>query len=884
MLFQFFFFTFPITNLLFSHQYFCTQEPLAGLFISYQKLLRHTFPNSAPQKSLLHKKSLPRLAATAASAPKSLRYTASFETLATPSKRATQLQAPSPFRTTRTSFLPTPNSSNQLRARENSSLEKLDQVFPAISHNHQNASTSEPIGLECDSMGNPGHDKNDQKQMDSSTLEQDQQQTLDQIHKQANSFKTPDLCSNPVPPTKNDSSDKHVETNGCQIPLNGAGDEYYRTAISDAVARAVSQTKTEAQQEILQLRRQIEESRLLLQNRDTQLNEQMKMFKDLESSMANLQPVSENKQADTKDSTNQALFIEQLEQRHKAEIESILAERDRKIQTMKTQFDEKRNEFRKTIDALQEDLHDSNSVYLREVGILRLKQAEAEKMTERVKELEAMLMDLDVEQTAIQLTKEESKAQLQRLAESENKLLEKDATIKQLRDQLDDFKYEKETCPGSKQDSFADNKYTASEFDLLKKKTQGLERDKERLEKEVETERKKKEQAERELSNTESILEDKIFKESQLNRELSKLRQKTLKLEKELSGKHSKGELNEFIATGVGRGRSSPVPPSFLSRKTSVSGNGLNHSRENSHHKRFSLTGANTDSNPGSVANSPSTPEIDSLLEELPISSPDIGNQLLPLKKSLGNGAVYGLKGAVMGGSEGYIVKTSNNDMKAYVAGTAHDMASNTKGTNMPSTSSLNTESVSALGPPPFGPLPSFNGSRSSSLPNNAASIKTTNSEMGVEYKQNMRKPQDQDKFPTRSVKIRKERLSVLEDNKDEEDFNGLDDYDALLDSSFIGTQLGNSFSTHTETLNNSDKKNNSVSRKKEDGLVCEKDKPSSPEKKKVDEENIPEKESQPTVKKPLDLADGRKKWCGLCERAGHDSLECPFENDDLDF
>lgn len=733
-------------------------------------------------------------------------------------------------------------------------------------------------------MGNPGHDKNDQKQMNSLTLEQDQQQTLDQTHKQENSFKTPDLCNNSISPAKDVPSDKGVETNGFQIPLNPAIDEAHSTAISDAVACAVSQTKTEAQQEILQLQRQIEESTLLLQDRDTQLNEQMKMFQDLESSMANLQSVSEIKQPGTTDSNDHALFIEQLEQQHKVEIESILAERDRKIQTMKTQFDEKRNEFRKTIDALQEDLHDSNSVYLREIEILRLKQAEAEKMTERVKELEAMLIDLDVDQTTSQLAKQESKAQLQRLAESENKLLEKDATIKQLQDQLNDFRYEKEICLGSKQDSFADNKYTASEFDLLKKQIQGLERDKERLEKEVETERKKKEQAERELSNTESILEDKIFKESQLDRELSKLRQKTLKLEKELSGKHSKGELNEFIATGVGRGRSSPVPPSFLSRKTSVSGNGLNHSRENSHHKRFSLTGANTDSNPGSVANSPSTPEIDSLLEELPIRSPDIGNQLLPLKKNLGHGAVYGLKGAIMGGSEGYIVKTSNNEMKVFVAGTAHDMTSNTKGTNMPSTL-LNTESPSALGPPPFGPLPSFNGSRSSSLPNGVASIKTTNSEMGVEYKQNMRKPQDQDRFTNRSVKIRKERLSVLEDNKDEEDFNGLDDYDELLDSSFIGTQLGDSFSARTETVNNSDQQDdNSVSRKKEDNLVCEKDKLSSPKKKGVDKENIPEKESQSTAKKPLDLADGRKKWCGLCERAGHDSLECPFENDDLDF
>ncbi|KAH3672922.1 hypothetical protein WICMUC_003976 [Wickerhamomyces mucosus] len=31
---------------------------------------------------------------------------------------------------------------------------------------------------------------------------------------------------------------------------------------------------------------------------------------------------------------------------------------------------------------------------------------------------------------------------------------------------------------------------------------------------------------------------------------------------------------------------------------------------------------------------------------------------------------------------------------------------------------------------------------------------------------------------------------------------------------------------------------------------------------------------------KTIDPANGRKLWCGLCEREGHDSIDCPFEND----
>ncbi|ANZ74625.1 BA75_00911T0 [Komagataella pastoris] len=33
-------------------------------------------------------------------------------------------------------------------------------------------------------------------------------------------------------------------------------------------------------------------------------------------------------------------------------------------------------------------------------------------------------------------------------------------------------------------------------------------------------------------------------------------------------------------------------------------------------------------------------------------------------------------------------------------------------------------------------------------------------------------------------------------------------------------------------------------------------------------------------VPKKSDPANGREKWCGLCEREGHDSVQCPFEND----
>lgn len=34
------------------------------------------------------------------------------------------------------------------------------------------------------------------------------------------------------------------------------------------------------------------------------------------------------------------------------------------------------------------------------------------------------------------------------------------------------------------------------------------------------------------------------------------------------------------------------------------------------------------------------------------------------------------------------------------------------------------------------------------------------------------------------------------------------------------------------------------------------------------------------TPNAPIDPSSGKEKWCGLCERDGHDSLHCPYEND----
>ncbi|SCU96513.1 LADA_0H01332g1_1 [Lachancea dasiensis] len=58
---------------------------------------------------------------------------------------------------------------------------------------------------------------------------------------------------------------------------------------------------------------------------------------------------------------------------------------------------------------------------------------------------------------------------------------------------------------------------------------------------------------------------------------------------------------------------------------------------------------------------------------------------------------------------------------------------------------------------------------------------------------------------------------------------------------------------------------------------------PTTPALTAASDPNEPESDSLPLyMPKKADRAAGRQKWCALCERDGHNSVDCPFENDQL--
>lgn len=766
----------------------------------------------------------------------------------TPVRRASQLLTPSTLRKRQpvtNSHPPLPHFSLSSPTLSNASLTsnngnqkpqpvhqlKLDQAFPSIhapgAQEHRNGagvsihripSTNSSIDSATSEIINPNFNENGDKRPNNG------------MHYNNN--------ENFSPIRKSYISDPGSETDSTHHQSLYEGVSGSSSAvIANAVAQAVSQVHTEAQREIAELRKQIHESQLLLQDRDSQLKEQNDILKDLESTVVEFQDLSIREAAKqlaqnspNPDGTSGPNYIiEELKRQHQKELQTIIEDKDRRIATLKIQFDEKRNEFRKTIDALQLDLQDSNSVYVREIEILQMKLGEAEKVTERVKELETMIQDIDVSQTNSQMAEQETRAQLQRLADAENQILEKGSRINDLQEQLSEARSKLEAIQKQQGSPIASrrtslitdavpNSAVIAEIESLKKEVLDLRNTKVRLEQELEAEREKREQAERELANIEGMLEDKIFKESDLERQLNEMNMQVTKLENDLdskAGTMSTSTPNDFIASGTpvaksasSTGGSSAIasaittPAHPVVSRTSVVGFGMPNSRENSHHKRFSLTGLSihTDSNPESLSNSPSTSGIESLLDELPINSnspTSVAQRAYTTSRtsSSGSGKLQRTDSAANSP-----VAELNDPLKYHMSTPSKSRYTNSAAAVV---SPQLLSPSPGIGPPPVGSLPSFS----------SPSINTQ-------------------------------------------------------------THISSQASAPTAQLL-SDSRKNSLS-----DLVVE-------EESEAEEELLTTPDAAQTLlpKKPIDLADGREKWCGLCERDGHDSLECPFENDgDLEF
>lgn len=367
-------------------------------------------------------------------------------------------------------------------------------------------------------------------------------------------------------------------------------------ANSTVVAQAVSQVQAKSQREIFELRKQISELTSRLDEKNQQIEDQTNVLKDLEATVLEFEVLSDKSKAnDLPVNGENSSLIEQLKIQHQQEIKSLLEEREMKIATMKSEFDEKRSEFRSTIEALEIELQNSNADYIREIKSLQEKLYVAENVVSHVKELEEMVKTLEVDQNRSQNTEEEARSQLAKLAEAENKLLERDGQIKDMQAQLTQAKEKlaaMRRTSNNSQASYRNSIELNPEVHSILIET---------LKNDLELEKNLRKSAEDEIAKLEALLENKTFKETEMEREISMLQQRVEELE-------SNSPVNEFIASGISSNPHSP--------EASISINQSLHHTPPKTRKSYSAPNPSTQT---SIDN-PSTPAINEfLLQNTPI-------------------------------------------------------------------------------------------------------------------------------------------------------------------------------------------------------------------------------------------------------------------------
>lgn len=246
-------------------------------------------------------------------------------------------------------------------------------------------------------------------------------------------------------------------------------------------------------EEFATLTRELREARNAMADKDAQLEHQSQILREMEQSLGELEKIA---MANGSRSTGMAPAQNE-------DVEALLRtidEKDKKISSMKTEFEEKRKEFRDTIDGLQVEIQDTSDLY--EADIRRLKQGmgQATEVTRRVAELEQIVDSLESGLKSSQISEQNARIQLSRLADVENRLLDKEQQINDAGLEIDRYKKLLEESQVFQQN---ENDFTSSNEIIT-----SLQNEKEQLEKQIVTQKDRVSDLEQQVQTLESTLND----------------------------------------------------------------------------------------------------------------------------------------------------------------------------------------------------------------------------------------------------------------------------------------------------------------------------------------------------------------------------------------
>uniref|UniRef100_A0A060TAJ1 ARAD1D24376p n=1 Tax=Blastobotrys adeninivorans TaxID=409370 RepID=A0A060TAJ1_BLAAD len=319
-----------------------------------------------------------------------------------------------------------------------------------------------------------------------------------------------------------------------------------------------------AAEELAALSKELRETRSSLAEKELQLQQQTELLKDLEHSLEDFQELAKTREQEMQSMTNEGGASSEEVDR----LLSSLEEKDRKISAMRAEFEQRRQEFRTTIDSLENEIRETSEMYETELRSLRSNMGEAQDINQRIAELEEMVNSLESGLKTSQLSEQDARAQLAKLADVENKLLEKEQELRDTQQSLDQFKellennsnaapsggdnseelaslrakieqLETENAKLKKDNDHQidelrhDNKQLQQTVDQLQQKAQESQtqqandnKDTEDLTQKLKQEQEEKARLQSEVENLESMLENKVFREQELEKQVESLMEK----------------------------------------------------------------------------------------------------------------------------------------------------------------------------------------------------------------------------------------------------------------------------------------------------------------------------------------------------------------------
>ncbi|KAF5099890.1 hypothetical protein D0Z00_001482 [Geotrichum galactomycetum] len=345
-------------------------------------------------------------------------------------------------------------------------------------------------------------------------------------------------------PTRTFSADSAESGDSVIINSSSVANEADTAA---AVALAISKTQAEAQKQIAELRDELEIYKSEIKEREQILEEQSQLLKDLESTVVEFQNLKEQEEAARVSATEENTIDNNNDDDEKTQmidmLRAQLEDKERKIGTLKGQLEQRRAEFRATLEDMQREMEDSNSAFEDEIKALQQRLRDAEKLAQHVSELEQVVAELEaLNAGGNNKGANNDDADLRaNVAELESKLHERDATIDDLKTQLSETKQELAgysvsrrisnigggglpTNPAANGDGSSSTRSRGSSLVLEEDSN-------ERLRQQLKTEREKRIMFEAEIANLESVVETRIFREEELEQELAQLRAENKRLQ-----------------------------------------------------------------------------------------------------------------------------------------------------------------------------------------------------------------------------------------------------------------------------------------------------------------------------------------------------------------